>query len=163
MLRSNKPQSLDQRAKRADARAAFRGSFDRGGATGANSFAARSREADKGIRTLDIQLGKLTLYQLSYARVRLECSVSRGECGEQRTGSRAVSSVLAVKSPHLSRFFLGARVKRSSRLFWPSPTSLRLDSRPRKLPSRVVRFLRRRPRAFALDSAAFEAFVAQWI
>ena len=59
LLRSNKPQSLDQRAKRADARAAFRGSFDRGGATGANSFAARSREADKGIRTLDIQLGKL--------------------------------------------------------------------------------------------------------
>ena len=25
-------------------------------------------KADKGIRTLDIQLGKLTLYQLSYAR-----------------------------------------------------------------------------------------------
>jgi hypothetical protein len=26
-------------------------------------------KADKGIRTLDIQLGKLTLYQLSYARM----------------------------------------------------------------------------------------------
>ena len=28
----------------------------------------RTQKADKGIRTLDIQLGKLTLYQLSYAR-----------------------------------------------------------------------------------------------
>ena len=28
-----------------------------------------SNKAGKGIRTLDIQLGKLTLYQLSYARV----------------------------------------------------------------------------------------------
>ena len=27
-----------------------------------------SNKAGKGIRTLDIQLGKLTLYQLSYAR-----------------------------------------------------------------------------------------------
>ncbi|MEY4822135.1 MAG: hypothetical protein RLY72_1787, partial [Planctomycetota bacterium] len=27
------------------------------------------QKAGKGIRTLDIQLGKLTLYQLSYARV----------------------------------------------------------------------------------------------
>ena len=28
-----------------------------------------SNKAGKGIRTLDIQLGKLTLYQLSYARI----------------------------------------------------------------------------------------------
>jgi hypothetical protein len=30
---------------------------------------ANSNKAGKGIRTLDIQLGKLTLYQLSYARI----------------------------------------------------------------------------------------------
>ena len=33
----------------------------------------RTQKADKGIRTLDIQLGKLTLYQLSYVRAAREC------------------------------------------------------------------------------------------
>ena len=35
-------------------------------------FRVESTKADKGIRTLDIQLGKLTLYQLSYARITVD-------------------------------------------------------------------------------------------
>ena len=39
----------------------------------------RTQKADKGNRTLDIQLGKLTLYQLSYAREGAECSGNERE------------------------------------------------------------------------------------
>jgi hypothetical protein len=41
----------------------------------------QTRKAGEGTRTLDIQLGKLALYQLSYARGCLECS-SRGPAYE---------------------------------------------------------------------------------
>ena len=38
----------------------------------------KKRKAGEGTRTLDIQLGKLALYQLSYARDARECSRSAG-------------------------------------------------------------------------------------
>ena len=34
------------------------------------------REAGEGVRTLDIQLGRLTLYQLSYTRRAMECNTN---------------------------------------------------------------------------------------
>ena len=40
--------------------------------------------AGEGTRTLDIQLGKLALYQLSYARDFRECSTRDNRCAADR-------------------------------------------------------------------------------
>ena len=42
------------------------------------------RKAGEGTRTLDIQLGKLALYQLSYARDFGECSTRDNRCAADR-------------------------------------------------------------------------------
>ena len=44
--------------------------YARYGVTGAVRAPADERRADDGLRTRDLQLGKLALYQLSYVRVR---------------------------------------------------------------------------------------------
>ena len=52
-------------------------------------------KAGKGIRTLDIQLGKLTLYQLSYARDHVECNAATARCD----WCRAAGSLRCVRRP----------------------------------------------------------------
>ena len=56
----------------------------------------RTQKAGKGIRTLDIQLGKLTLYQLSYARGACECIALNCVSAESFAGSAMCMRTLFV-------------------------------------------------------------------
>ncbi len=72
----------------------------------------RTQKADKGNRTLDIQLGKLTLYQLSYARDARKCiALCRVESRERRVicGQRNVRQNSVRR--HSNGIALGTRVR----------------------------------------------------
>ena len=72
----------------------------------------RTQKADKGNRTLDIQLGKLTLYQLSYVRDARKCiALYRVELRERRVicGQRNVHEN-SVRH-HSNGIALGTRVR----------------------------------------------------
>jgi hypothetical protein len=57
---------------------------ERAGLTGLD----KAKEADDEVRTRDLQLGKLALYQLSYVRVGLILGWSRGCRGRARSRVR---------------------------------------------------------------------------